>query len=36
MVVAYAEAFSWIFLLAVLLLRYVVKTRQTFPHFVKK
>lgn len=27
MVVAYAEAFSWIFLLAVLLLRYVVKTR---------
>ena len=35
MVVAYAEAFSWIFLLAVLLLRYVVKTRQTFLHFVK-
>ena len=28
MVVAYAEAFSWIFLLAVLLLRYVVKTRR--------
>ena len=27
MVVAYAEAFSWIFLLAVLLLRYVGKTR---------
>lgn len=30
MVVAYAEAFSWIFLLAVLLLRYAVKTRHTF------
>lgn len=28
MVVAYAEAFSWIFLLAVLLLRYVVKARR--------
>ena len=28
MVVAYAEAFSWIFLLAVLLLRYGEKVRQ--------